>query len=399
MRRVSLTINGKAVTHEVEPRTHLADFVREELMLTGTHIGCEHGICGACTVMIDGAPARACLTYAALCDGADVRTVESFVEDPLMERLRDAFKRHHALQCGYCTPGMLATGYDIARRLPGADEHRIREELSGNLCRCTGYVGIVAAIGEVARGTADKVSGVIADEAAVPLSASAVMAPALAPRVREIGMLRGPLPKASAASPEPAALLETPAGDGFRRRVIVPVSPERLWSILRDVPTTARCLPGASLEQLDDDGRIAGRVNVAVGPMRASFAGEGTVKFDHVSRSGNVAGKGVDAATRSRAEGAISFNVEEAPEGRAVLAVAIEYDLKGPLAQMGRSAIVADIVNRLLEMFAGNLVKAARGEEVAEAEPLGGIGMVLSALAARLRRLFANSGSSETKLG
>ena len=146
MKTVTLTVNGKPVAGEVEPRTHLADFLREHLLLTGTNLGCEHGVCGACTLWIDGAPARSCITYAVMCDGADVRTIEGFDDDPVMAELRAAFTAEHALQCGYCTPGMLATARDIVLRLPEADEARVREELSGNLCRCTGYVGIVRAI-------------------------------------------------------------------------------------------------------------------------------------------------------------------------------------------------------------------------------------------------------------
>jgi carbon-monoxide dehydrogenase small subunit len=146
---IALTVNGESVSADVVPRQHLADFVRETLHLTGTHLGCEHGVCGACTVMIDGAPARSCITLAVACDGADIRTVESFDDDPVMTQLRAAFTAEHALQCGFCTPGMLATARDIVTRLPGADEARIRRELSGNLCRCTGYVGIVAAIKRV----------------------------------------------------------------------------------------------------------------------------------------------------------------------------------------------------------------------------------------------------------
>jgi aerobic carbon-monoxide dehydrogenase small subunit len=146
---ISLTINGRAVTADVEPRTQLADFVREQLLLTGTHLGCEHGVCGACTIEIDGAPARSCIAYAAACDGARVRTIEGFDDDSLMAELREAFTAEHALQCGYCTPGMLVTARDIVLRLPDADEARIRKELAGNLCRCTGYVGIVRAIARV----------------------------------------------------------------------------------------------------------------------------------------------------------------------------------------------------------------------------------------------------------
>ena len=149
VKRVAMTVNGRRVEAEVEPRTSLADFLREREGLTGTNLGCEHGVCGACTLEIDGAPARSCIAYAVACDGAQVRTIEGFAEDAVMEELRQAFTAEHALQCGYCTPGMLVTARDIVLRLPDADEARIRLELSGNLCRCTGYVGIVRAIQRV----------------------------------------------------------------------------------------------------------------------------------------------------------------------------------------------------------------------------------------------------------
>ena len=146
---ISVTVNGETVRAHVEPRLQLADFLREEVGLTGTHLGCEHGVCGACTVEIDGVPARSCITYAVACDGARVRTIEGYDGDAVMAELREAFSAEHALQCGYCTPGMLATARDIVLRLPQADEARIRKELAGNLCRCTGYVGIVRAIQRV----------------------------------------------------------------------------------------------------------------------------------------------------------------------------------------------------------------------------------------------------------
>ena len=146
---VRLTVNGAAIAREVEPRVNLADFVREHLGLTGTHLGCEHGVCGACTLEIDGAPARSCIAYAVACEGAEVRTIEGLQTDAVMAQLREAFSAEHALQCGYCTPGMLVTARDIVLRLPDADEAAIRKELAGNLCRCTGYVGIVRAIARV----------------------------------------------------------------------------------------------------------------------------------------------------------------------------------------------------------------------------------------------------------
>src|SRR3984957_11788814 len=149
MTRLTMRVNGAVVTADVEPHTHLADFLREGRGLTGTHLGCEHGVCGACTLLIDGAPARSCIAYTVACDNADVRTIEGLDDDPTIARLRAAFSAEHALQCGYCTPGMLVTSRDIVHRLPDADEACIRLELAGNLCRCTGYAGIVRAIGRV----------------------------------------------------------------------------------------------------------------------------------------------------------------------------------------------------------------------------------------------------------
>ena len=149
MHEISMTVNGSVVQASVEPRTHLADFLRDDLLLTGTHLGCEQGVCGACTILVDGRPVRSCLTFARGCDGADIRTIEGLNDDSLMKQLQKAFCENHGLQCGYCTPGMLATAYDIVRRLPDIDDQQVRKELSGNLCRCTGYAGIVAAIRQV----------------------------------------------------------------------------------------------------------------------------------------------------------------------------------------------------------------------------------------------------------
>ena len=149
MTPVRLTVNDIRVVETMEPRTHLADLLREKLGLTGTHLRCEQGACGACTLLIDGQPARSCITYAVLCEGAEITTIEGLEHDSVMAALRRAFAAEHGLQCGFCTPGMLITARDIVMRLPDADERRIRLELSGNLCRCTGYVGIVRAIRRV----------------------------------------------------------------------------------------------------------------------------------------------------------------------------------------------------------------------------------------------------------
>lgn len=142
---ITLTINGESTQVSVTPRTSLADMLRESLSLTGTHLGCEQGVCGACTVFVDELPARSCLTLAASCDGSEVVTVEG-LKGPDAERLRNHFSTEGALQCGFCTAGMLMTGYDVVRRREPQDETSVRAALAGNICRCTGYQGLVRAI-------------------------------------------------------------------------------------------------------------------------------------------------------------------------------------------------------------------------------------------------------------
>jgi aerobic carbon-monoxide dehydrogenase small subunit len=146
MNEVRLTINGEAVSLSIEPRESLSDVLRDRLHLTGTHVGCDHGACGACTVLLDGTPVRSCIVLAARCDGHAVTTVEGTRRDPLVAVLRRHFHEKHAVQCGFCTPGMLFMAADIIRRHPDPTEAAVRAELAGQICRCTGYVGIVAAI-------------------------------------------------------------------------------------------------------------------------------------------------------------------------------------------------------------------------------------------------------------
>lgn len=143
---ITLTINGAKHQAHVEPRQNLADFLRDDLRLTATHLGCEHGVCGACTVLVNGEPARACIALAIALDGSDIRTLEGLQDDPLMGILQACFHDKHGLQCGFCTPGMLISSLDLLRRKPGLTEGEIRAEMSGNLCRCTGYQGIVRSI-------------------------------------------------------------------------------------------------------------------------------------------------------------------------------------------------------------------------------------------------------------
>jgi carbon-monoxide dehydrogenase small subunit len=384
MSSVTLRVNGSKITRAVEPRMHLADFVREDLHLTGTHVGCEHGVCGACTMMVDGRPMRSCLLYAASCDGADVRTIEAFDDDPLMETLRGAFTRHHGLQCGYCTPGMLATAYDIVTRLAKADEKRIREELAGNLCRCTGYAGIVAAIKEVL--ATGPHSGRIRPTPRPPLG-EAKPAIGLSPRPNVAPSAAGALPLGGAA----AVPQEIVGGVTLARSLAVASPVDRLWATLQDIGSVARCLPGATLDEIGTDGQVAGAFSVAIGPVRASFQGKATVRFDAESRRGEVRGEGGDRLSRSHVEGAIRFSAAPEGGGRSRLALDIAYKLQGPLAQFGRPALVADVVDRLLASFAANIAAASEGKAIAAAAPIGGIRLIAAILLGRIRRLLTRN--------
>jgi len=143
---ITVTVNGEDYEREVEPRMLLADFLRHELGLTGTHVGCEHGVCGACTVILNGDSVRSCLCFAIQVDRAVIETVEGLGTVDSLNPLQQSFQKHHALQCGFCTPGMLMTGVDLLRKYPLVTDEQIRQGLSGNLCRCTGYEHIVQAI-------------------------------------------------------------------------------------------------------------------------------------------------------------------------------------------------------------------------------------------------------------
>ena len=376
----TLSVNGQAVSASVEPRTHLADFLRESLNLTATHIGCEHGVCGACTLFVEGRPVRSCLTFAVSCGGADVRTIEGLQDDPVMARLRAAFTAHHALQCGYCTPGMLATAYDIVTRLPGADEARIREELAGNLCRCTGYAGIVEAIRDVLA------QGPHAHEFAQLARTAPSGAIAQAPALGAVAAPESSLPQQSASADE-----EIVGGVTLSRSVTVQASQERLWSIISDPMTVAKCFPGAKVDSVSPEGLVAGSFTVTIGAVSARFAGRGKVAFDGVAKSGMVSGMGDDGASRSRAQGRVDFSTAAEGENASLLVVDITYKIIGPLAQFARAGLIAEIVDRLLKLFAANVQLLAEGKEVSAETGGFGLSMLLGAMVAALRRALFRS--------
>jgi aerobic carbon-monoxide dehydrogenase small subunit len=346
---ISLTVNGRALQALVEPRTHLGDFLREHCRLTGTHLGCEHGVCGACTVLIAGAPARSCLTYAVACDGLAIDTIEGFDDEPIMAELREAFSREHALQCGFCTPGMLIAARDIVQRLPDADEPRIRVELSGNLCRCTGYRGIVNAVRSVieARGRQPMASETGQGTApAAPLAAfvpksdtsAAPVAPAAAPDESRQGWTR------------------------FEEAFVLRKPPATVWNAFADIPAIAACLPGATLAEYDADA-VKGKMSVKLGPISASFDGSAVIEREDAALRGVIRGAGRDRGTGSRTKGEVTYRLEPEDEGRQTrVLLSVEYSLQGALAQFSRSGIARDLGRRLVADFAANLNARLAGE-------------------------------------
>jgi aerobic-type carbon monoxide dehydrogenase small subunit (CoxS/CutS family)/carbon monoxide dehydrogenase subunit G len=372
---VSLTVNGRPVQALVEPRTHLADFLREHLHLTGTHLGCEQGVCGACTVSIDGKPQRSCIAYALDCDGSTVTTIEGFDDDALMDDLRTAFSAHHGLQCGFCTPGMLVTARDIVARLGDVPEARIREELSGNLCRCTGYVGIVAAIRAVCT---DRQPMAVPTTPARPSVVSSPVPQEAAPP----STTSAPIPQA-AAQPGPPPVAATSDGrPTLTERIMLTAPPDTVWAVLADLRGVASCLPGAEITAIEGE-VITGQLRVALGPIRAGFAGRGTITRDEATRSGRLSGRGRDTGTGSSMEGEAGYVVRPAETGTE-LAVTLSWRLTGSLAQFARTELVQAVARQMLGSFTANLDALIQGKAPVDARPLGLFALLWAVIRARL---------------
>ena len=400
MRTVRLTVNGRAVTAPAEPRTHLADFLRESQLLTGTHLGCEHGVCGACTLLIDGAPARSCITYAVACEGAEIRTIEGLDDDEVTGELRAAFSREHGLQCGYCTPGMLVSARDIVTRLPDADEHRVRLELSGNLCRCTGYVGIVRAICAVLderrrRGATTEPArrewlGPVGSGHALPMRPTDVAgSPPVAPPAVAASTDDGTAPGTGTAPahPGPRTVL--------RQSFTVDHPRERVFAFFGQLDEVVACMPGAALTEAPQGGQVRGRLRIKLGPIAADFAGEADVERDPAHHRGVIRGHGRDSRTSSTAIGEVSYVLVEEGSGTATrVDIEVGYALRGALAQFSRSGIVNDLAERLTAAFAKNVearlsggADSSRGAAAPQAALDAG-SLILSVIRARIRRFL-----------
>ncbi len=392
MQAIRLHVNGREQQHAVAPRTHLGDFVREHCGLTGTHLGCEHGVCGACTVLVNDQPVRSCITFAVACEGKTVQTIEGYESDPIMASLRTAFSQEHALQCGYCTPGMLATAYDIVRRLPDADEHRIRVELSGNLCRCTGYVGIVRAIQSVLANLKSEPPSAAAAAQALPQSASSQAAPIFRTfTARDEGPVSAAAPAEAGTTGATSASAEERKGwthmdDSFS----VDFPPEQVWEFMGDVTALASCLPGAEVLE-NDASTVKGKIAIKFGPIAAAFNGAASLERNDADRVGMLRGAGADTISHSRAKGDIGYRVIGLEGGqRTRVEISLDHMLQGPLAQFSRSGLVKDFVSRMIADFGRNLAARMGGAEASElpSQKISVFKMFCSVVFARIKGIF-----------
>ncbi len=375
---VTMTVNGRAVTLAVAPRTTLSDVLRDRLGLTGTHVGCEHGVCGMCTVLFDGEAVRACLLFAVQCDGVALTTVEGLGSASDQHPLQEAFAHHHALQCGFCTPGMLMSSYDL---LAGGtyEEHRLPEDMSGVLCRCTGYRGVLAAVADVARTHPD---GVPPPRADVP--------PALVGRAggASVGATQASDVRKSPSSPETIAIPSGPPTATVEVRSELTSHVDDVWAVLADFERLAACLPGAEMTADLGDDRYRGRATVGLGPVSLRFEGLAhVVAHDASARRMRVLAQGTDRGGSST-QAVIRLAADPAGAGGTVLRADADVHLSGRVAQFGR-ALAGDVSRRLFEQFATAVDDAARtGEAPAPGSGPSPVRLGLGALVARIRRLL-----------
>ena len=375
MIKISLTVNGELAQAEVEPRTQLAAVLRDKLHLTGTHLSCEQGVCGACTILVDDKPVRSCITYAAMYEGAQIETIEGFKADPVMNALRRAFSERHALQCGFCTPGMIIAARDIVLRTPEPDEKRIRQELSGNICRCTGYVGIVRAIQDVIEMRLVEVAPVAKSDAArEPLRAFALSEQSLGVSGENSGLRQGITIKDGWTSVE--------------RRIRLSFPPQQVWDFLADIRRVAQCVPGANVNTVDGDA-FTGEVAIKFGMIRAAFAGEGHRSLYVDERRCVIDAQGKDSSGQSNVHGSLIYSVVPAgDDNTADLSLQLRYQLKGLLAQFNRPDLVEGFLDVLLSQFAASCNVALSGVELSAVQELSAFALLRAVLKQKLAAMF-----------
>jgi carbon-monoxide dehydrogenase small subunit len=380
-----MTVNGSPVRLSVPTRLTLADALRNELGLTGTHLGCEHGVCGMCTVLVDGDAARSCLLFAGQLDGAEIVTVEGLGAPDDQHPLQESFAHHHALQCGFCTPGFLMSAYDLLAHRPDVPAADLPEQLSGVLCRCTGYRNILTAVEAVARAHPD---GIPPPKNCGPQGTIGRKGLATG------GLLAGPQGAdgdgISSVMEEARAEDEEVVVPHGQPTLVVAVTSELsapiddVWSVMNDIDLLARCLPGAELTEHLGEDRYRARARVGLGAVRLSFAGVAEVtERDEDRHLLAVRARGADASagqtqaeihltaepatgsgsgSGSGSDGAGDGGRRNGGSGDGGGGTRVRADarvwLTGRIAQFGR-ALAGDVSNRMFEQFAAAVDEAA----------------------------------------
>ncbi len=375
---VSFCVNGTDVALSLPARITLADALRDHLGLTGTHLGCEHGVCGMCTILVDGEATRACLVFAVQVDGAELTTVEGLGKPDDLHPLQEAFGHHHGLQCGFCTPGFLMSSYDLLDHDPQVQREDLPEELSGVLCRCTGYRNIIDAVDDVACAHRDGLPGpkncgprtlvgrttssataAVGDPADPPEPTESV-------RPDEISIPSGE----PTVAIDLTSTLESPMAD--------------VANVFDDVRLLIRCLPGAELTDDLGDDWFRGRARIALGPIKMAFNGLAHL-VEHESDRLHVLAQGNDTSGGG-AQAEIELRATESDSGDTQLHAVARVFLVGRIAGFGRS-LAGDVSRRMFEDFATAIDQAAAGVEPdVESKPPSALRILVATLRDRLRR-------------
>ena len=375
---VNLTVNGSEVALSLPARVTLSDALRDHLGLTGTHVGCEHGICGMCTVLVDGEAARACLLFAVQLDGAEVTTVEGLGRPDDLHPLQESFGRHHGLQCGFCTPGFLMSSYDLLTHEPEVQRDDLPTELSGVLCRCTGYRNIIDAVDEVAQAHRGGLPGPANCGQRTLVGRTTATAASAAPGAE------GAVEDEPAERPQEIVL---PAGEPTIHIDVtsdLASGPDEVARVFGDVRLLARCLPGAELtDELGADW-YRGRARIALGPMRMSFNGIAHIEEQSAERI-VMRAQGKDTGGGG-AQARIVMTAAAADGGGTTLQAEANVFLTGRIAGFGRS-LAGDVSRRMFEEFARAVDRAASGEEPSTgAQPPSAFSLLLATIVDRVRQ-------------
>ena len=371
---VSFTVNGRPASVDVAPRVTLSDALRDHLGLTGTHVGCEHGVCGMCTVVVDGDAARACLLLACQLEGAEIMTVEGLGKADDLHPLQESFGRHHALQCGFCTPGMLMSAYDLLDHEPGVPPEELPEKMSGVLCRCTGYRNIMDAVAEVAADNPDGVPPPRNCATAALLPRASVGGRATAGGESDTDAEQG-VAEIRMPQTEPTVTIEVDDD--------VAAGADAVWAVMDDTERLARCLPGAELLTDFGDDRYKGRIRVALGPVKLAFVGDiHVVERDPEARTIRALAQAKDPGGGS-VQADVLLNVEPKGSGSVIHAEA-GLHMTGRIAQFGRS-LAGDVSRDMFTQFTTALDATARGEEPTTVEPPSAVAMAAQIAVARAR--------------